>query len=144
MEGQGSRRHIRLQHAPLCRTDVGDSVVSLLRRRSHRFIGKNLLGMDLRTTERRWAKHLHHFSFGLNEATFTLLALFYTEALTQLGIPLGVLHVEHSEDESAIQDQPRFVLYHGAVPVVRPRDTLTRVSVGRVRWNQRRDILTSF
>ena len=84
------------------------------------------------------------FSFGLNEATFTLLALFYTEALTQLGIPLGVLHIEHSEDESAIQDQPRFVLYHGAVPVVRPRETLTRVSVGRVRWNQRRDILASF
>ena len=55
-----------------------------------------------------------------------LLALLYTEALTQLGISLGVLHVEDSEDESAIQDQPRFVLYHGAVTVVRPRETLTR------------------
>ena len=114
MEGQGSHRHIHFQHAPRPRANAADvTSFCVVRRRSHRFIGKNLLGMDLRTTEKRWAKFLHHFSFGLNEATFCLLALFYAEALTKLGIELGVLHVEHSEDESAIQDHPRCVLDRG-------------------------------
>ena len=30
--------------------------------RSHRWVQKNLLGMHLRTTEKRWAANLHHYS----------------------------------------------------------------------------------
>ena len=45
--------------------------------RSHRWIQKNLFGMHLRTTEKRWAADLHHYEFGLNEGTFVELACFY-------------------------------------------------------------------
>jgi len=67
---------------------------------------------------RSWAKDLHHYEFGIHEATFVYLAKFYTMVLEKLGIPLGCVPCESSEDESACQDDPR--------------------------WNQRRDQLIGF
>ena len=49
--------------------------------RSHRWIQKKMFGMHLRTTEKRWARNLHHYSFGLSEDTFIELAAFYREVM---------------------------------------------------------------
>ena len=55
--------------------------------RSHRWIQKNLFGMHLRTTEKRWAADLHHYEFGLNEGTFVELASFYRKVCCSTEIP---------------------------------------------------------
>ena len=47
--------------------------------RSHRWVESNLIGMHLRTTEKRWSKALHPYSFGLNVATFVVLRQFYID-----------------------------------------------------------------
>ena len=47
--------------------------------RSHRWVQKNLLGMHLRTTEKRWAANLHHYSVGVKEDAFEHLARFYKQ-----------------------------------------------------------------
>ena len=86
--------------------------------RSHRWVGDNLIGMHERTSAKRWARGLHHYTFGLCENTFIILAAFYTTVLTKLGIELGQLHSEHSEDETAVLDEPK--------------------------WNYRRDIVCGF
>ena len=86
--------------------------------RSHRFIEANLAGPHLRTTEKRWARLLHHYELGFDEKSFVFLARFYKVVLEKLEIPLGCVPCECSEDESACQDEPR--------------------------WNQRRDQLVGF
>ena len=86
--------------------------------RSHRFIEANLAGPHLRTTGKRWAKFMEHYELGFDEKSFIFLARFYTAVLKKLGIPLGCVPSECSEDESACQDEPR--------------------------WNQRRDQLVGF
>ena len=76
--------------------------------RSNRLFIANAFGPHLRTTEKRWARDMHHFRMGILEENFIFLAKFYTAVLTSLGITLGNVPCEHSEDESACQDEPRW------------------------------------
>ena len=78
----------------------------------------NLAGMHLRTTEKRWARSMHHYELGIVEKTFEYIAKFYEVVLTALKIPAGHVMCECSEDESACMDEPR--------------------------WNERRDQLIGF